>query len=352
MQDNSSFDDINLHNKKLRFLFAVANSARSNDMLKPHIEFHKNRCPLSEGNRDAHIHPAMHAICICENPLLQMSFEQIEEVATQQVTRLVDQAPSSRFIKKKSSEPKKSVDEVTQKKSEASKADESLTRKTKEQSARKHKPKRAKKHKMRQRVITSQTVSEYKDIRKGLMVHDVVSTKKKRSKKQTNIITALILLVILALVAFTVYQIFFSKTVVETPTNEKPPPPEVVETEPEEPTITIVKVPMEINFSALFSDWNSQLGSPINVTGRIMTMREGETIKVKKFIITDDYGKDLCLRQLTLELQALFPEDKLSEGLYEVHGTMSTDEGRPAIMVSSLEEGEREVKLQMISESS
>lgn len=90
---NKGFEDSLLEIKKAKFLEFVNRAAKSLDVPRPKIQFWERDCPEYSGKERAHIHIEQNVICISEIDLKNMTYEDIEECATHEVTHLTDKHP-------------------------------------------------------------------------------------------------------------------------------------------------------------------------------------------------------------------------------------------------------------------
>lgn len=88
-----------MNQKKQRFLDAVRRAADSLGAPTPKVNFWEDFCPYDKGNELAHIHLDTKVICISEYRLNQMTYDDIDETATHEVTHLIDASHDPSFRK-------------------------------------------------------------------------------------------------------------------------------------------------------------------------------------------------------------------------------------------------------------
>ncbi len=94
MRANEFSDDV-LRTKQARFLAAVRRAAKHIGQAAPEVKFWADKCPSDSGHELAHIHPDTGVICVTNKRLEEMSYEDIEETATHEVTHLIDKKDES-----------------------------------------------------------------------------------------------------------------------------------------------------------------------------------------------------------------------------------------------------------------
>ncbi|MFH1637308.1 MAG: hypothetical protein ABIB71_02685 [Candidatus Woesearchaeota archaeon] len=98
--DKRSFEENLLKIKKAKFVAAVERAAKYLKRKPPKVVFWKGRCPYDGGNEWAHIHGERRIICVSEDKLREMDYEDIEDTATHETTHLIDQTHDPGFYYK------------------------------------------------------------------------------------------------------------------------------------------------------------------------------------------------------------------------------------------------------------
>lgn len=96
--DNRNFEHNLLKIKKAKFLEIVERTAKSLKVVVPGVVFWDGDCPYYSGKERAHIHPDDLTICISVRELKRMTFEDIEECASHEVTHLTDSHPETKHV--------------------------------------------------------------------------------------------------------------------------------------------------------------------------------------------------------------------------------------------------------------
>ena len=91
-----------LRAKQDKFQQIVARTSNIIGMKKPKVIFWNTVCPLDNGNELAHIHLDSYEICVSLLRLKQMTIEQIEDVATHEVTHMIESSHGDEFSTKHS----------------------------------------------------------------------------------------------------------------------------------------------------------------------------------------------------------------------------------------------------------
>ena len=91
-------EDNLLRMRKGKFLEIVHRTAHTLNVKIPKVVFWEKDCPNYSGKELAHIHIETQTICIAEIDLKDMSFDEIEEVASHEVTHLTDNHPESNDV--------------------------------------------------------------------------------------------------------------------------------------------------------------------------------------------------------------------------------------------------------------
>ena len=86
----SNFEQNLLNLKKTKFLEIVERTAKTLKVTVPGVIFWEENCPYYSGRERAHIHPEDLTICISVRVLKNMTYEDIEECASHEVTHLTD----------------------------------------------------------------------------------------------------------------------------------------------------------------------------------------------------------------------------------------------------------------------
>lgn len=93
--NSKNFEDILLKEKQERFIDAVVKSAEFLKVDIPLIRFQE--CPYRGTEEIAHIHVEEKIICVSNSWIKAMSFEDIEETASHEMTHLVHGDHDSKF---------------------------------------------------------------------------------------------------------------------------------------------------------------------------------------------------------------------------------------------------------------
>lgn len=94
-----AFSTAILEEKKKLFLKEVYKAARDLDVEEPIVKFWEKDCPYHKGRETAHYHQTSNTICISYMDLSRLSFEEIRETATHEVTHAVEEKHNFRFYK-------------------------------------------------------------------------------------------------------------------------------------------------------------------------------------------------------------------------------------------------------------
>ena len=87
-----------LEDKKSRFLIAVKDSAEFLGAKTPKVKFWSYKeLDHFDGNERAHIHTDTNTICIAETELENMTYEDIEETASHEVSHLIELSHNPKF---------------------------------------------------------------------------------------------------------------------------------------------------------------------------------------------------------------------------------------------------------------
>lgn len=84
------FDEELLLQKKARFKEAVKRASKKLKVPAPEVKFWRDKCPYGSLVEEAHIHPDVQIICVSERKLNRMTYEDIEDTASHEVTHLTD----------------------------------------------------------------------------------------------------------------------------------------------------------------------------------------------------------------------------------------------------------------------